>query len=220
LSLLAKSLPIGLTQRERLAALAGVGAALIARIGWLKLTIGAEELAFDKAKVVQEVHRDRHDLVDDIVTDAVAEVAQVILPGNLGMEAGELPGATSFVSLVEIGTELGVIDVLIHFGGHFEHDEAGGVVAAAPSGAIIGRTEGAGEAQVKGGAGEPTEAAIDVTLRRECNGMGYELVVRQPPAWGFGERRGEGVSVVLVEGLGMGDKGVEITGRELVVGKG
>jgi len=50
--------------------------------------------------------------------------------------------------------------------------------------------------------------------------MGYELVVRQPPAWGFGERRGEGGSVVLVEGLGMGDKGVEITGRELVVGKG
>ena len=220
LSLRAKSLPIGLTQRERLAALAGVGAALIARIGWLKLTIGAAELALDQAKVGEEVHRDRHDLVDDLVTDAVAEVAQGILPGNLGLEAGERPVVTAFVSVVEIGTALSVIDILSHCGGHCEHDEAGGVVAAAPSGAIIGRTEGAGEAKVQGGAGEPPEAAIDVTLRREFNGRGYELVGRQPPAWGCGERRGAGVAVGLVEGLGMGDKGVESKGRALVVGKG
>jgi hypothetical protein len=46
---------------------------------------------------------------------------------------------------VQIATELGVIDVLIHFGSHFEHDEAGWGVAASASGAIVGRTQGAGE---------------------------------------------------------------------------
>jgi hypothetical protein len=29
----------------------------------------------------------------------------------------------------------------------------------------------------------------------------------------------EGLAMVLIEGLGMGDKGVEIKGRELLVGK-
>src|SRR6266446_3511787 len=135
------------------------------------------------------------------------------------MEAGQLPIATSLVAVVQIGTELGVIDVRIDCGGHFEHDEARGGVARAASGAVGGCTEGAGEAEVKGGAGEPTEATVDIALRRQFNGMGRKCIVRQPPARVFGKRRAEGVSVVLVESMGMGDKGVEIQGRELLVGK-
>jgi hypothetical protein len=61
------------------------------------------------------------------------------------VEAGELPVATTLVTVVQIATELGVIDVLIHFGSHFEHDEAGWGVAVSASGAIVGRTQGAGE---------------------------------------------------------------------------
>ena len=43
-----------------------------------------------------------------------------------------------------------------------------------------------------------------------------EFVVREPTARGFGEWCGEGEAVVLIERMGMGDKGVEIKGRELV----
>ena len=46
-----------------------------------------------------------------------------------------------------------------------------------------------------------------------------EFLVRQPAARSLGKRRGEGLAVVLVEGIGMGHKGVEITGRALVVKK-
>jgi hypothetical protein len=46
--------------------------------------------------------------------------------------------------------------------------------------------------------------------------MGGEFVVREPTARGFGEWCGEGEAVVLIESLGMGDKGIEIKGRELV----
>src|SRR5712691_3025820 len=132
------------------------------------------------------------------------------------MEAGELPVAPSLTAIVQIATELGVIDVLIHFDGHFEYDEAGRVEATSTSGAIAGRTQGAGEAEVQGGADEPTETAVDIALRGERNGMGREFIMRQPPAWVFEKRGGEGVTVVLIEGLSMGDKGVEIKGRELV----
>src|SRR5512145_2942890 len=135
------------------------------------------------------------------------------------MEAGELPVATSLITLMQSATELGVIDVLIDFGRHFEHAEAGRVVATSASGAIRGRTQGAGEAAVQGGADEPTEAAVDSTLRGELNGRGRKCIVRQPPARCLGKRGGEGITAVLVEGLGMGDKGIEIKGRELVVGK-
>src|SRR2546425_4685616 len=98
------------------------------------------------------------------------------------MEAGELPVAPSLTAIVQIATELGVIDVLIHFGGHFDHDEAGRVVAASASGAIVGCTQGAGEAEVQGGADEPTDAAVDIALGGELNGMGRKFIVRQPPA--------------------------------------
>src|SRR5262249_48598293 len=103
------------------------------------------------------------------------------------------------VAVVQIATQLGVIVVLIHFGDHFEHDEAGRVVAASASGAIIGRTQGAGEAEVDGGADEPTEAAVDFALRGELNGMRGKLIVREPPAGYFGKRCGEDVAVVLIE---------------------
>ena len=136
------------------------------------------------------------------------------------MQAGQLPVATALVRLVQIATEVGIVDVLIHFGGHLQHDEAGRVVAGAASGAIVGRTDRAGEAEVQGGADEPTEAAFDVALARQRNGTRRELIVREPPAGGLGKRRGEGVAVVLVEGLGMGDKRLEVKGRELLVGKG
>ena len=132
------------------------------------------------------------------------------------METGQLPGAPSLVAVVHIATELGVIDVLIDFGGHFEHDEAGRVVARATSAAVGGGTQGTGEAEVQGDADEPTEATVDIALRRQRNGMGGEFVVREPTARGFGEWCGEGEAVVLIERMGMGDKGIEIKGRALV----
>jgi hypothetical protein len=45
------------------------------------------------------------------------------------------------------------------------------------------------------------------------------LIVREPPAWRFGKRGGEGLPVVLIEQRRMGNKDVEIEGRELVGGK-
>lgn len=45
------------------------------------------------------------------------------------------------------------------------------------------------------------------------------MIVREPPARCLGEWRGEDGVVALVEDLGMRNKGVEITGRELLVGK-
>src|SRR5262245_56836239 len=79
-----------------------------------------------------------------------------------------------------------------------------------------GCTQGTGEAEVQGDADAPTEATVDIALRRQRNGMGGEFVVREPTARGFGEWCGEGEAVVLIESLGMGDKGIEIKGRELV----
>jgi hypothetical protein len=73
--------------------------------------------------------------------------------------------------------------------------------------------------EVQGGADEPTEAAVDVALRRQLNGLGSELIVREPTAGGFGEWRGEGFSVVLIEDFGLSDQGLEIKGRELLLGK-
>jgi hypothetical protein len=66
---------------------------------------------------------------------------------------------------------------------------------------------------------EPAEAAVDIAPRRQRNGMGREFIRRQPPARCLGKRGGEGLSVVLVEALSMGSKGLEIKGRELLGGK-
>ena len=169
--------------------------------------------------MVEEIDRHGHDLVDHRVANSVAKVAQIVLARHLLMQAGELPVATSLIAVVQIATELGVIDVRIHFGSDFEHDEAGRVLTGAASGAIDGRTQGASEAEVQGSTDEPTEAAVDIAPRRQLNGMRGELIMREPPARCLGKRGGKGVSVVLIEGLSMGDKGVEIKGRELVVGK-
>jgi hypothetical protein len=73
--------------------------------------------------------------------------------------------------------------------------------------------------EVQGGANEPTEVTVDVALRRQLNGLGSELIVREPTAGSFGKWHGEGLSVVLIEDLGLGDQGVEIKSRELLLGK-
>src|SRR5688572_6070847 len=139
----------------------------------------------------EEVHRHGGDLVDHRVTDAVAEVAQIIFAWHVLMQAGELPIASSLVAVMQIATKLSVIDVLIHFGGYFEHDEAGRVVAVRASGAVIGGTQRTGETEVYSGADKPAEAAVDIALRSELNGLRAKLIVREPAAWRFGERRGE-----------------------------
>ena len=61
------------------------------------MAIGREQLTFDEAKRVQKVHHHGEDLVDDLVTDAVAKVAQIVFAGHMVMEAGELPVAPSLV---------------------------------------------------------------------------------------------------------------------------
>src|SRR5687767_4484909 len=167
----------------------------------------------------EEVHRHSGDLVDDCVANTVTEVAQIVFARHVVMQAGELPVATSFVAVMQIATKLSVINVLIYFGDHFEQDEAGWVVAAPTAGAVVRGTKGSGEAEVQGGADEPAESAIDIALRGELNSPGDEFIVREPSAGGFGKRLGEGLSVVLIEDLGLGDQGIEIKGRELLIGK-
>jgi hypothetical protein len=82
------------------------------------------------------------------------------------------------------------------------------------SAAIIGSTQRTGETEVYRGADEPAEAAIDMALRSKLNGLRAKVIVREPAAWRFGEQRGEGLSVALIEKRRMGNKGVEIKGRE------
>src|ERR671914_620844 len=101
---------------------------------------------------MKKVHGDGGDLLDDGLAHAGAEVAQIVLARNGAVETSQLPVAPSLVAVVQIAAKLGVIDILIDFGGHFEEHEAGGVVARAISGAIGRRTESAGEAQVQGDA--------------------------------------------------------------------
>jgi hypothetical protein len=140
LQLLAKGLAIGITEGERLAALAGVGAAFVTRIGGFELAIGAQEVTLDETKVREQVDHRGDDLVNDVVIDAVAKVTQIIFAWHVLMQAGELAVASALVALVQIATKLGVIDVLIHFGSHFEYDEAGRVVAGRASGPVVGGT--------------------------------------------------------------------------------
>jgi hypothetical protein len=93
-------LPIGFTEFERLAVLAGVGAAFVARLRGFKLAIGAQELAFDETKVVEEVYRHGHDRVDHRVSDAVTKVAKIVFARHVVVQAGELPVATSLMAVV------------------------------------------------------------------------------------------------------------------------
>jgi hypothetical protein len=80
--------------------------------------------------MAQEVYRNGDKLSDYRVADAVAEVAQLVFAWDGMIAAGELPVAPTLVAVVEIATEVGGIGALVYFGGHFEHDEAGRVVAA------------------------------------------------------------------------------------------
>jgi hypothetical protein len=115
--------------------------------------------------------------VDHVVPDAGTEVTKGILARDMSVQASQLSVAASFVCLEQIAAEVRIVDVMIHFGCHFQNHEAGGVVAAIASGAIMGGREGAGETEVQGGTDEPTEAAVDIALRCEGDGMRGELVV-------------------------------------------
>jgi hypothetical protein len=117
---------------------------------------------------------------------------------------------SALIAVVQIATEVGVVDILIHFGGHFEHDEAGRVIARAPAGAVGGSTQRTGETKVHGSADKPAEAAIHLALRRDLNGTRRKLIVREPAARCLGKRSSEGLSVVLVETLSMGDEGYNV----------
>jgi hypothetical protein len=66
---------------------------------------------------------------------------------------------------------------------------------------------------------ERKATAVDIALRSERHGLGAQVIVREPSARRFGKWAGEGVTVVLLEKLRLGDQGVEITGRELLGGK-
>lgn len=209
----------GLVDAERAAALTGIRTARIARLGGFELAIGGEQCACDQANSAEQLHHRGHGLVDGRGTDAGAEVAQGTLARDRRIETGQLPVATPLLRLGQIVTEAGLIDVLIHFGGHFQHDQAGRVVAVPASGAIVGRTDRAGEAHVNRGPNEPTEAAFDVPLTRQRNGTRCKRLVRAPTARGLGEKRGEGLAHVLVAGVSVGDKRLKITGRELLMGK-
>jgi hypothetical protein len=90
----------------------------------------------------------------------------------------------------------------------------------AASDAIVGRTNRAGEAEVDGGADEPTEAAVDLTGTRQGDGTRRELIVREPPAGGLGKGRGKGIQMVLIESISVDPERLEVKGRELPVGKG
>ncbi len=220
MQLFAQLLLASRVHRKLMAALTSVGATFIARIGGFELAIGREQLTFDEAKRAQQLHHDGQGLMDHLVTDAVAEVTEVILAGDMVVQAGQRPVVAPLVRLVQIAAEAGIVDVLIHAGGHLQHHQAGRIVAGATSDAIVRRTDRAGEAEVNGGANEPTEAALDVALARQHNGTRGERIVREPPAGHLGESRREGLAVVLVEGFGLGHKRLKVKGRELFVGKG
>src|SRR5262249_50269055 len=151
---------------ERPAARTGIGATFIARKGRFELAIGGQKLAFDEAKAAEEGHHRGHGLLDRHGADAGAEVTEVILARDMVVQAGQFPVATPLLRLVEIATEAGIIDVLIHFGNHLQDDEARRVVTMATSGAVVGRTNRAGEAEVNRGTDKPTETAFDIALRR------------------------------------------------------
>src|SRR5262249_49984404 len=168
-----------LVHRKLLAALTSVGATFRARIGRGELAIGREPLACDEAKGAQQLHHDSQGLVAHRVPDAVAAVTAIILAGDLVVQAGHLPVAASLVRLVELTAEAGIIDVLLHAGGHLQPPQAGWIVAEAASDTRVRRTNRAGEAEVNGGADEPTEAARAIALTRQHDGTWGERIVRE-----------------------------------------
>ena len=84
-----------------------------------------------------------------------------------------------------------------------------------PSGAIGVRTQVAGEAEIQGGANQPTETALDRPLVGKSDGTRLERIVGNPAAGVLGKGGGEAFPVLLVEGLGLADEGVEVQRREL-----
>src|SRR5262249_15974124 len=171
----AEGLTIGCTAHERLAVFAGVGAALRACRRRCERAIGAPARTFDHAKGGEEVHRPGGALVDHRLTQAAAKGAERARAWSLVMQAGAVPVATALVAVVPSATPWGVIVVLIHFGGHCEEAEAGRGVTVPPSGTRVGRTQGAGEAEVQGGTDEPAAAAVDIALRRQRHGAGHKF---------------------------------------------
>jgi hypothetical protein len=84
--------------------------------------------------------------------------------------ARKLSVATALVRLVQIVTEARVIDVLIHFGGHFQVNEAGRIVAMTASAAIVGCTERASE--VKSSVAPTSQLSPPSTLPSVVNTKG------------------------------------------------
>ena len=184
----AQLLLASLVHAERLAALTGIRAAFIARMGGFELAIGGEQLAFDQGQTCGVAPPSRPwSCGSPRHRSGSGSDRGHPRRGHGVVQAGQFPVAMPLVRLVQIATEVGIINVLIHFGGHFQHDEARRIVAGAASGAIVGRTDRAGEAEVNGGPNEPTEAAFDLTLARGYDGPRRELIVRKPPAGALGK---------------------------------
>lgn len=115
------------------------------------------------------------------------QAAQIIFAGDGAVQTGEFAVAASLVRLAQISAEAGIIDVLSDCGRHLQHDEAGrGVARSAPT-AIVGGTDHAGEAKVKGGANEPAEAALDIAILGQGQGAWRKAVVREPAAGVLGK---------------------------------
>lgn len=136
------------------------------------------------------------------------------------MQTGQCPVAAPLLRLVQIVTEAGIVDILIHCGGHFQDNEARGIVTGTASGARVGRTDRTGKAAGNRGADEPTEAAFNGLFSRPGQGTGRKVIVREQTARPLRERRRAGRPVTLVEGVSVGDTRLEVKGRELLGGKG
>jgi hypothetical protein len=201
------------------AALTGVGAALRARRGGRALAIGGQALACAEAKGPEQVDHDGHGLGEHVVTDAGAEVTQVALAWNVGRQASQLPVAAPCGRLGQLVAAASVIDLRSQCGGHCQDDEAGWGVAVLASRALVGGTERAGAAEGERGPDEPTEAAFDVALPRQDKGTRGECIMSEPPAGRLRNESHADLTVVRIEGLGMGDKRVAVKGSELLVAK-
>jgi hypothetical protein len=212
----AQGRPLGCTPCTGRAGRAGLGAALGACVRRCELAIGAASRALAEAKPAANAHGDGGARSAHRGTQAGAHVTQSVRARHGAMATGQWPRASARGAVVPSAPARGVSDVLSALGGHCAHDEAGRVGARATAAAVGGGPPGAGAAAVQGDAAEPTEAAVAIAWRRQRHGLGGEDVGREPTARGLGAWGGEGEAVWLMERLGRGDKGVEITGRALV----